>query len=81
MSEFKFEFPKSLPQEHLEVIEKICFRWVKTFKIKNEFSKEERIAKYKEIVKRDVKDKLGESEDITNALINALDFYEKRITE
>lgn len=81
MSDFRFEFPIQLPQEHLEFIEKTCVCWLNTFKIVNEFSKEERIAKYKSIVKRDVKSKLGESLEITNALDEALNFYENMIIE
>ena len=81
MSDFTFEFPKYLPQEHLKFIEKTCIRWIKTFNIKNEFSKEERIAKYRQIVNRDIKNEIGENEDILNATTNALDFYEKMITE
>ncbi len=80
MSDFTFEFPKSLPHEHLMFIEKTCIFWIKTSNIKNEFSKEERIAKYRQLVNRDVKDRIGESEDVLNTTSEALDFYEKMIT-
>jgi hypothetical protein len=81
MSDFKFEFPKQLPQDQLKAIETTSIYWIKTFNIKNDFSKEERRANYREIVKRDIKAKLGESPEITEALDNALDFYEKMITQ
>ena len=81
MSDFEFEFPETLPNEHLNFIEETCIYWIPTFKIKKNYSKEERIAKYRQIVNRDIKNEIGENEDILNATTNALDFYEKMITE
>ena len=41
MSEFEFEFPETLPNEHLNFIEETCIYWIPTFKIKKNYSKEE----------------------------------------
>ena len=60
MSEFEFEFPETLPNEHLNFIEETCIYWIPTFKIKKNYSKEERIAKYRQIVNRDIKNEIFE---------------------